>query len=106
MRSPDELEELKLICSSALEMKEGEIAFILLPNLKVFGHGEMDALLCPQARDGYTTRLFLARQVPGRGNNWSSHRILDRAWVTWSWNNVPADLRLVEILANHLSALR
>ena len=106
MRPSDELEELKRICSGAKEMPEGGITFILLPNLTISGQGEVDGLLCPQARDGYPTRLFLSRQIPGKGNNWTPHRILDRSWTSWSWTGVGAELRLAEILANHLGALR
>jgi hypothetical protein len=106
MRTPDEFDELKRICPGAKEMPEASIDFILLPDLKISGQGQVDGLLCPQARDGYPTRLFLSKEVPGKGNNWTTHRILDRTWWTWSWKDVSADLRLAEILAAHISALR
>lgn len=106
MRPPAELEELKRVCPEAKEMPEGGISFVLLPGLIVSGQGSLDALLCPQQRDGYPTRLFLSRQIPGKGNNWSTHRILDRTWHTWSWTGVGQELRLAEILAAHLNALR
>lgn len=89
-------------------MLEGGYTYVFLPQLKiVHGNGILirDALLCPQERDGYKNRLFLSEPVPGRGNNWSSHQILDKNWFTWSWNHVPAD-RLAVILAQHLTALR
>lgn len=106
MRSADELNELEQICPGAKEMPVGGIGFIFLPNLKIPGQGQMDALLCPQARDSYATRLFLSLQISGKGSNWTQHRILDRPWYTWSWKDVGAELRLAEILAAHLSALR
>jgi hypothetical protein len=68
--------------------------------------GIVEALLCLAGRDGYPTRLFLSRQVVGKGANWSVHRILDKAWHTWSWKDVPADLRPLEILTSHLDGLR
>ena len=106
MRAADEMDELRCLCPGAKEMPEGGFEFILLPSLAVPGQGQMDALLCPQARDNYATRLFLSRPVTGKGNNWTQHRILDKSWHTWSWKDVGANLRLAEILAAHLSALR
>lgn len=67
---------------------------------------EVEALLCPQMRDGYATRLFLSAPVSGRGSNWTQHRIADRTWHTWSWQNVQANQRLVQILLGHLGAFR
>jgi hypothetical protein len=109
MLTPEALAELQVICPGATEMVEGTISFIYLPGLKIFtGGGTLvaDALLCPQARDGYLTRLFVSQMIPGRGNNWTTHRILDRVWHTWSWNGVSANSRPAEILAEHLRALR
>jgi hypothetical protein len=103
------LEELKLICDGASQMVEGGCFFVYLPGLRVPSASQifvLDALLCLQSRDGYPTRLFLSQLVPGRGNNWTQHRILDRTWYTWSWNNVAASSRPTQILAEHLRALR
>ena len=104
-----EIEGLKLHCSFATVMPEGGVQFILLPKLRFWSNDsvlEMDVLLCPQAHTGYQTRLFLERPIAGKGANWTTHYILGRSWFTWSWNNVPANLPLIEILANHLGALR
>ena len=100
------MDELKQICAAVHEMPEGGINYIYLPSLKVSESEVVDALLCPQQHSGYTTRLFLSRPIPGKGANWSVHTILSRTWHTWSWNNVPANQRLAEILAQHLVALR
>src|SRR5580658_4454273 len=104
MVSEDSLAELRAVCEGARQMAEGGYAFIYLPGLKVSTGGQtasQDALLCLQTRDGYPTRLFLSQQVQGRGNNWSVHRIVDRTWYTWSWNNVSSDLRPAQVLAEH-----
>lgn len=109
MLTPDALSELQAICPNAVEMTEGAITYIFLPGLRVSGGGQtttLDALLCPQARDGYQTRLFLSQPLVGRIANWAPHRILDRTWHTWSWNGVGAELRPAQILAEHLRALR
>ncbi len=106
MRSAAELEELKLICPGAAEIPEGNITYVLLPDLQVPNYGRVDGLLCPQDRDGYPTRLFLAVQIPGKGANWSQHRILDRSWWSCSFKDVWSSMRLAEILAAHLGGLR
>jgi hypothetical protein len=106
MLSPDSLTELRTICEGANEMTEGGYTFVYLPALRIHAAQRTDALLCIQPRDGYMTRLYLGQQIQGRGNNWTTHRILDRTWFTWSWNNVSPDLRPAQILAEHLRALR
>ncbi len=99
--------ELKEICPGAQEMPEGGIRYVYLPSLRLpCSPRVLDGLLCLDTHSGYTTRLFLSVQVPSKGANWTCHHILGRAWHTWSWNNVPGSLRPVEILLNHLGALR
>jgi hypothetical protein len=106
-RPADEMDDLMRMCPGAQAMPEGGIEYILLPGLKhPCAPGTLDALLCPQQHGGYLTRLFLSAPIAGKGNNWSTHVILSRTWHTWSWNNVPANQRLAEILAQHLRALR
>lgn len=105
---PDELAELRVIYPEASEMTEAGVSYHFLPKLNVPGVGELDGLLRAQqaSGDGYTTRLFLSKPVPGKGQNWTEQRILDRTWHTWSLNNVSPNDRLAQVLANHLRALR
>jgi hypothetical protein len=106
-RSTDEMDDLRRLCPGAQEMQEGGATYVFLPGLKhPCAPGTVDALLCPQQHNGYATRLFLSAPVSGRGANWTVHTILSRTWHTWSWNHVPANQRLAEILAQHLRALR
>jgi hypothetical protein len=104
------LAEVRVLCPGAHRMREGEVDYIYLPALHLppgCDPGEVDALLRPgPGPDGYTTRLFLGQPFPPKGQNWTVHRILDKTWHTFSFNNVPATLRLIEILANHLRVLR
>ena len=101
------IEELLRIYPDAKEMCEASITYIYLPQLKLpCPPGVVEGLLCVQQHGGYTTRLFLSAQVPGKGGNWTPHVILGRTWYTWSWNNVPGDLRPTEILIGHLRAFR
>jgi hypothetical protein len=105
----EELTELLGICPGAVEKPEGGYNYIYLPALRLQTAGQtlvLDGLLCPQTRDGYTTRLFLSQVVPNRGNNWTTHRILDRTWHTPSWNNVGSNQRPAQMLAEHLRAYR
>lgn len=107
--SESELEEIRAICPEAKVMNEGGLTFVHLPGLKI-STGEKDpvvreALLCLQTHSGYPTRLFLSEAIPGKGNNWTSHRILDKTWHTWSWNHVQPD-RPAKVLVQHLLALK
>ncbi len=109
MVSEDALAELRVLCPEAKVMSEAGFDYVFLPGLRLPLGAEppiVDGLLCPQARDNYPTRLFLSEQVWGKGNNWVPHRILDRTWHTPSWGNVSSDLRLAQILVEHLRAYR
>lgn len=103
------LQELSALCEEVREITEGGKMYIHLPRLRLprgCVPGEVEGLLCVQEYSGYATRLFLSQPVAGRGANWSVHHILGRTWHSWSWNNVSAQMRPAEILAEHLRALR
>lgn len=103
------LEELKSLCPGATVMPEAGRDYIFLPSLKLPPGREpnvTDGLLCVNERDGYPTRLFLAARYPERGANWNEFRILDRTWHSWSWNHVSSAQRPLQMLAEHLRALR
>jgi hypothetical protein len=105
----DRLSPLQPLCESAQALQEGGHTYIYLKNLRIRIAGinhVVDALLCPMANTGYVTRLFLSVAFPQKGVNWSVHQILGRAWHTWSWNGVPADLPLLQMLMCHLDALK
>jgi hypothetical protein len=105
--SEEAMSELRAICAGAEEIGEVGMTYVYLPELRLpCAPGVLDGLLCLQQHAGYTTRLFLSAEVLGKGNNWSSHQILGKTWYTWSWNNVPANLRPAEILLGHLRAFR
>ena len=109
MISPEEIEELSNTYGNVRVIPEAGFEFVHLETLR-FRSGEEDieieALMCPQMRDGYSTRLFLPRPFANKGQNWTTHQILGRTWHSWSWQNIPAEQRLAQILLGHVKALR
>jgi hypothetical protein len=100
---------LRAICEQPEVLGEGGTKYIFLPNLKVSVAGTLrtlDGLLCPGPHNGYATRLFLSQPFTERGANWTRWQILGRTWHTWSWKDVPASLPLIQMVLEHLRALR
>lgn len=105
----ESLKEFQLVYPEAKVLTEGGLEFIHIPKLKLPGSNnpsEIEALLCPQMRDGYATRLFLSAPIAGKGNNWTTHHILGKTWHSWSWQGVQADQLLIRILLGHLDTFR
>lgn len=109
MLDSKQFEEFQAIYPEAKEISEAGYDFVYMPKL-ILPNGcqppEVEGLLCPQLRDGYATRLFLSAQVIGKGINWTQHHIVGKTWHSWSWQNVQANQRLVQILLGHLGAFR
>ena len=111
--STDQVAELKNLCPEVSEVKEADYTYVLLPGLNLpegCSPARTDALLCPSPREGYVSRLFFSEKVkPGSGPepNWNSNgvRIAGRNWHAYSWRTSP-NLRLVQMVAAHLRALR
>ena len=107
-----EIRALKRICERAEEGSEGGVRVAVLPDLAIAVAGAKkpvirDAVLWPEARDGYPSRLFLSEQIERPGLNWNkTFNMLGRAWQSWSWKDVPNDAPLTEMLTNHLRAFR
>jgi len=104
-----EIKELSQLCTEVEVLTEGTLTFILLRGLQ-FQHKreliKIDALICPQKHDGYPTRIFLDRKLEIDGTaNWKVYQFLGSNWHSWSWNNIPKEQRLIQILADHLSPL-
>jgi hypothetical protein len=110
IKDPD-IEELRALCPEARAYSEAGIDYVLLPSLRLpLGSTPpaMDCLLCMGARDGYENRLFFATIVSApTARNWNTQnvRILERNWFAYSWR-VPNGMRPIEVLINHLGALR
>lgn len=105
-----EIATLQRVCTGARVLEEGSVSYVFLPDLHLpagCDPGVVNALLRPSpGPDGYTSRLFLSVAFPHRGQNWTTHHILDRTWHAFSYNNVQADLPFIEILSNHLAVLK
>lgn len=109
MITAEQLAPLETVCARAQVMTEAGIELVALDQLKVRSNGTahvVDALLCPTTHSGYHTRLFLSQPFPQKATNWTVHQLLGRPWHTWSWQGVPANLPLLEMLMCHLDPLR
>ena len=107
----DQVEELKQICAGARQCSESGVPYFFLPGLRLpdgCSPEQVDALLCPTAHHGYSSRLFLAEQVRSpQSRNWSTTaRLFERNWHAISWNFAQTNLRLAQILALQLRAFR
>ncbi|MEP7375976.1 MAG: hypothetical protein ABI675_21450 [Chitinophagaceae bacterium] len=106
----NEIEELRKIAPDLSFAQEGGHSYILIKNLSLPDGcipGISDVLLCPQARDGYTSRLFFPVQITGcQERNWNKQlRVLETNWHAFSWK-LEGNLRLAEMLLIHLNGLR
>lgn len=107
----DALAELGALCRRLERFEEGGKTYFLLVDL-VLPDGcsppTIDALLCPEGRDGYPSRLLFAARLHSRTSpNWTSEvRIIERSWHAYSWKLDRTDLHLAQLVANHLRALR
>jgi len=109
MIAAEQIASLSTVCERAQVMSEAGVDMVVLDKLTVRVGGQahkLDAVLCPSTHSGYTTRLFLSQSFPQKGGNWTVHQLLGRQWHTWSWQGVPADLPLLQMLMCHLDALR
>lgn len=112
MLAADQVDELVRLFPGAQYAEEGGTGYILIPSLLLPGScrpNRVDVLLCPTGRDGYPSRLFFAQKVEcGKPLNWNSRgiRILECNWFAYSWRVRASNLRLVQILLEHLAALR
>lgn len=107
----EQVEELREICPGAQPYGEGGVPYIFLPKLSLpdgCSPDLVDALLCPTAHHGYTSRLFLSQRINSRqSRNWSTEaRIMERTWYAISWKYDETNLRLAQVLALQLRAFR
>ncbi|MDQ3816270.1 MAG: hypothetical protein M3362_01100 [Acidobacteriota bacterium] len=107
----DQIEELKQLCPGVRQYEEGGVTYFFLPQLHLpdgCSPAQVDALLCPTAHHGYTSRLFVERLIASpQSRNWSTNaRIMERNWHAISWQIPQTNLRLAQTLALQLRAFR
>ena len=108
----DQIAELKVLCPGVARGDESGSTYFVLPSLLLpdgCEPSEVDALLCPTPRDGYSSRLFFSKRVSSRKSlNWNAVqvRILERNWDAYSWRVNRTDLRLAQMISCHLEGLR
>jgi hypothetical protein len=107
----DQIAEVKQLCPNVRIYEEAGCSYLFLPGLNLpdgCSPASVDALLCPSARDGYPSRLFVAERVKSpTERNWNANgvRIAERNWQACSWKTNP-NLRLIQMIAAHLGSLR
>jgi hypothetical protein len=105
----EQIEELKSYCSKLYAFVEGGVTFLYLEGLRLpdgCNPKVCDALLCPVARDGYPSRLYLSAQVAGpytRNWNVSNARIGEKNWFAFSWTVKLTSPTLAQMLVAHLT---
>ncbi len=106
----DQVRELKAFSTEVETGTEAGREYVILNGVSLPGWqpDAVDVLLCPYERDGYPSRLFLSARVTGRGGlNWNSEaRILGRNWFAFSFKVPHSNLRLAQLFAAHMRALR
>jgi hypothetical protein len=100
---------LKSIHDSAALFTEGGNPVVLLPDFPFKVDDKdmcMDLLLHPSRHTtGYVTRLFFKEQIAGKGQNWTQHMVIGRAWWAPSWQGVSAEQPWPAMLCAHLRVL-
>lgn len=106
----DQFAEMKSLFGDIMRSEEAGVTYMLVSKLKLpesCKPAEVDALLCPQGRDGYPSRLYFAQQIQSpRALNWNGNiRILEQNWFAFSWKIEP-NLRLAQMIAAFLRVLK
>jgi hypothetical protein len=107
--SEDQIKELKAF-GTVTSGSEGGITYFRIAGLglpELCSPSSVDALLCPQERDGYKFRLYFASVITGPlQRNWNGQnvRILEENWFAFSLT-VPTGLRLAQMVSTVLKAL-
>lgn len=111
MAPQDQIDELKGLYSGLSLIEDAGMHYFLIPNLvlpKGWAPERLDVLLCPTARDGYSSRLFFAQRITGpRQLNWNANgvRIGEKNWHAFSYRIGASAQRLAQMVASHLTAL-
>lgn len=103
----DQFAALQAVYPSAQLWQDGG-PVVYLPQFQFMtkaGEHEMDLLLVPFAHSGYHTRLFFKSPPVVLEKPWNTLVVCGQPWSVLSWNQVPATLPWLQILAAHLRAV-
>jgi hypothetical protein len=109
--SPEELQILKEIFGDGIKkLNEGGFHYFLIPSLRMpdgCSPDVVDGLLCPIARDGYPSRLYLSSKVSfSQTRNWNgSIFVANRNWYAISWK-IAEKATLAQMISMHLGGFR
>lgn len=108
-----QIDELKLFYPEIGAVTDGGVEFILIRSFRLpdgCAPAVVDALLCPVARDGYPSRLFLSQKVRhiGPGQNWNAAgvQIAGSQWWAVSWKVNKNGLTLLGVVLAHMEAFK
>ncbi len=104
----EQIEELKGYCTKVSGLPELGIDFLHLEALRLpegCTPATCDALLCPQPKDGYPSRLYFSERISSRfARNWNSTaRIGEKNWYAFSWRVELNSPTLAQLLIAHLN---
>jgi hypothetical protein len=110
----DQIAAVKAAYPDISVAEEGKVNFLLIEKLKLpdgCNPRVVDALLCPAARDGYPSRLFLSQKIShrGPGQGWNPNHavvILGRQWWAVSWKTDGKEKPLMGMIMDHIGAFR
>lgn len=108
----DQIEALKKLYPELSAANEGGTDFIRIEKLilpEPCRPREVVGLLCPTAREGYPSRLYISEKVthPGKAswNPGQGSTILGQQWWALSWKTNPGQT-LVQAALDHLGGFR
>lgn len=104
----EQLEELRECFGNIETYQEGGFTYVYIPKLPLpdgCSPTEVKAILCPELKDGYFSRLYLSQVITGCPiRNWTATtRIIDHNWSVISWQSKPG-LSLFDMVGLHLNA--
>lgn len=106
----EQIDELKQVSPNLRVAEEGGYTYFFLENHPM-PNGctpvNIDLLLCPQPKNGYSSILYFAVQPTGcPARNWNGNiHALSRNWYSFSWQTQGGHT-LLQMLQIHLNALK
>lgn len=97
---------LRRIYPSAEKRLEAGCHYLYIPRTRINSDGKVEEVDTLLSYSTEPTKLYLGRHFHGKAKNWNTCVIMGQEWHTFSYSGVGSGLPLLDILANHLRALR